>query len=79
MNTAEPTAPRLAGSRRRRREYQLPELTRLRDRAVVTLPIGIAGRASEVSALNAEDLVLEADGLRVTVPSTKDSFGSRRG
>jgi integrase len=75
MNTANRTVPAPADSRRRRREYELPDLARLRDRALVTLSFGIAGRASEVSALTVEGIALESEGLRVTVPSVKGRPG----
>ncbi|MFD5564543.1 site-specific integrase [Kitasatospora griseola] len=75
MNTASRTIPAPAGSRRRRREYEQPDLARLRDRSLVTLSFGIAGRASEVSALTVEGITLESEGLRVVVPSVKGRPG----
>ena len=68
----EPVIPRRPGSRRRRREYVLPELARLRNRALVTMAFAIAGRDEEVAALDAEHIVLVPEGLEVHVPSVKD-------
>ena len=52
-----------------------PNLARLRDRALNTLAFGIAGRSAEVSALNAEGITLEPEGLRVIVPPVKGHPG----
>jgi hypothetical protein len=71
MNTADPTMPHKAGSRRRRRDYALPELTVLRYRALHTLAFGISGRSQEVSALDDTAITLVAEGLEVHVPSVK--------
>ncbi|MBT2478125.1 tyrosine-type recombinase/integrase [Streptomyces sp. ISL-94] len=49
----------------------LPDLAVYRDRALVTLAFGIAGRAEEVSALTLADIVLVEEGLEVHVPSVK--------
>lgn len=70
--TAERTMPRAQGSRRRRKTYELPDLAVLRNRAMALMEFAIAGRASEVAALNVVDIVLAADGLEVHVPSVKD-------
>jgi integrase len=75
MNTADRAVPKLPGSRRRRRDYEVPDIARLRDRALITMSFAIAGRASEVSALNAEHVTLEAEGLKVAVPSVKGRPG----
>ncbi len=72
MNTTDPVIPRRPGSRRRRREYVLPELARLRNRALVTMAFAIAARDEEVAALDAEHIVLVPEGLEVHVPSVKD-------
>ncbi|MEU9132423.1 hypothetical protein AB0D08_30670 [Kitasatospora sp. NPDC048540] len=71
MNTAPRLIPRATGSRRRRREYLQPELARLRDRALSTMSFAIAGRASQVSALDTLGITLESRGLRVVVPPVK--------
>lgn len=52
-------------------------LTGLRDRALWLVAFSIAGRSAEVSALNAEGLVLETEGLRITVPSVKGLPGRK--
>lgn len=70
--TADRTVPRKPGSRRRRKTYELPELAVLRNRAMALMEFAIAGRASEVAALDVPDIVLAADGLEVHVPSVKD-------
>ncbi|MDA5281053.1 hypothetical protein [Streptomyces sp. Isolate_45] len=73
MNTAPRTVT--AGSepatRPGRRAYDLPDLAVYRDRALVTMAFGIAGRAEEVSALTLADIVLVEEGLEVHVPSVK--------
>ncbi|MEU2856783.1 hypothetical protein [Streptomyces syringium] len=71
MNTADRIVPRKPGSRRRRREYAVPELARLRDRSASTMRFGIAGRNEEVSALDDTGIKLIAEGLDVHVPSVK--------
>jgi integrase len=53
------------------------DLTGLRDRALWLIAFSIAGRSAEVSALNAEMLALESEGLRVTVPSVKGRPGRK--
>lgn len=72
LATADRTVPRKQGSRRRRETYELPELAVLRDRAMALLEFAVAGRASEVAALDVTDIVLASDGLEVHVPSVKD-------
>lgn len=72
MNTADRLVPRKPGSRRRRKVYELPELAVLRNRALALMEFGIAGRAEEVSALEAVDIKLAEGGLEVHVPSVKD-------
>lgn len=71
MNTADRTVPRKAGSRRRRQEYAVPDLARLRDRSAATMRFGIAGRNAEVSALDDTGIQLISEGLDVHVPSVK--------
>lgn len=71
MNTADRVIPRKPKSRRRRKEYELPEIARLRDRAMFTMAFGIAGRAAEVAKLRDEGIRLGAEGLEVHVPSVK--------
>ncbi|MEV7616159.1 hypothetical protein [Streptomyces sp. NPDC089799] len=71
MNTARrgaPTSEADAGSRLPR---ELPELARLRDRAMNTLRFAIAGRNEEVSCLDDTGIRLVAEGLEVHVPSVK--------
>ncbi|NUL02549.1 hypothetical protein HRW07_04670 [Streptomyces lunaelactis] len=70
MNTADSTAHRAPGLRRRR-TYARSELAVLRDRALHTLAFGIAGRSQEVSALDDTGITLVAEGLEVHVPSVK--------
>jgi integrase len=57
------------GSRKRHRT--VPETALLRDRALALVAFAIGGRAAEVSALTVEGIVLEAEGLRITVPGVK--------
>ncbi|MFD5920418.1 tyrosine-type recombinase/integrase [Kitasatospora sp. NPDC058201] len=75
MSTADPLVPRPVGSRRRRRDYAVPELARLRDRALTLLSFAVAGRASEVSGLDVGGIVPDAEGLHVAVPSVKGRPG----
>ncbi|MFD5082071.1 hypothetical protein ACFWOG_05430 [Kitasatospora sp. NPDC058406] len=75
MTTADPLVPRPAGSRRRRRDHEVPELARLRDRALTLLSFAVAGRASEVSGLDVGGIVPDAEGLHVAVPSVKGRPG----
>ncbi|MFE4455664.1 hypothetical protein, partial [Streptomyces sp. NPDC056796] len=70
MNTAPATRPQPKVGRRRGTQ-ELPELTRLRDRALATLAFGIAGRSEEVSSLDIEGITQVAEGLEVHVPSVK--------
>ncbi|MER5932479.1 hypothetical protein [Streptomyces sp. NPDC002054] len=50
---------------------EVPELARLRDRALNTLRFAIAGRNEEVSAFDDPGIRLVAEGLEVHVPSVK--------
>ncbi|WP_331724099.1 hypothetical protein [Streptomyces rubiginosohelvolus] len=70
MNTATAARPQPAVGRRRGTQ-ELPELARLRDRALATLAFGIAGRSEEVSSLDTEGITRVAEGLEVHVPSVK--------
>ncbi|MFD0042688.1 hypothetical protein ACFVIZ_34180 [Streptomyces anulatus] len=70
MNTAAVARPQPAVGRRRGTQ-ELPELARLRDRALATLAFGIAGRSEEVSSLDTEGITQVAEGLEVHVPSVK--------
>ncbi|MFI0909373.1 hypothetical protein [Streptomyces abikoensis] len=71
INTADSVAPRKPGSRRRRSAYAVPELARLRNRAMHTLRFAIAGRNEEMSELDDPYIKLVAEGLDVHVPSVK--------
>ncbi|MFK3734653.1 hypothetical protein ACI2LJ_30805 [Streptomyces sp. NPDC088090] len=53
----------------------MPELARLRDRALHTLRFAIAGRNEEMSKLDDPDIRLVAEGLEVHVPSVKGRPG----
>ncbi|MEU6011894.1 hypothetical protein [Streptomyces sp. NPDC047453] len=70
MNTAprerapQPTA-------RRRLTLVVPELARLRDRALNTLKFAVAGRNAEMSELDDPHIRLVDEGLKVHVPSVK--------
>ncbi|MET7649236.1 hypothetical protein ABZS83_37580 [Streptomyces sp. NPDC005426] len=70
MNTAPAARPQPEVGRRRGTQ-ELPELARLRDRALATLAFGIAGRSEEVSSLDTEGITQVAEGLEVHVPSVK--------
>ncbi|MEV0749871.1 hypothetical protein AB0I75_32490 [Streptomyces sp. NPDC050273] len=70
MNTAPAARPQPKAGRRRGTQ-ELPELARLRDRALATLAFGIAGRSEEVSSLDTEGITQVAEGLEVHVPSVK--------
>ncbi|MGW3084203.1 hypothetical protein ACWC9F_27740 [Streptomyces sp. NPDC001110] len=70
MNTAPAARPQPRIGRRRGTQ-ELPELARLRDRALATLAFGIAGRSEEVSSLDTEGITQVAEGLEVHVPSVK--------
>lgn len=71
MHRADPVVPRRQGSRRRRREYVLPDLAVYRNRALTKVAWAIAGRAAEVSALDVSHIKLTPGGLEVHVPSVK--------
>ncbi|MFE7212471.1 tyrosine-type recombinase/integrase [Streptomyces sp. NPDC057611] len=71
MHTASPTVPRRPGSRRRRREYVLPDLAVYRNQALTKMAWAISGRAAEVSALDVSHIKLVEEGLEVHVPSVK--------
>ncbi|GAA0925060.1 tyrosine-type recombinase/integrase [Streptomyces thermoalcalitolerans] len=71
MATAPADRPKPPGGGRRRGTQRLPELARLRDRALITLAFAIAGRSSEVAALDVDGIRLVAEGLEVRVPSVK--------
>lgn len=76
MNTGS-AARRQPAVGRRRGTQELPELARLRDRALVTVAFGIAGRSEEVSSLDTEGITQVAEGLEVYVPSVKGRPPSR--
>ncbi|GGY71476.1 hypothetical protein GCM10010363_61030 [Streptomyces omiyaensis] len=72
MNTApvkvqRPTDPAASRSR----VLVVPELARLRDRALHTLRFAVAGRNGEMSKLDDSHIRLVAEGLEVHVPSVK--------
>ncbi|MFF6903334.1 site-specific integrase [Streptomyces hydrogenans] len=70
MNTAPLTrTPGPAASRARK--VIVPELARLRDRALHTLRFAVAGRNQEMSMLDDSHIRLVAEGLEVRVPSVK--------
>ncbi|MFG2489244.1 hypothetical protein ACGFSI_41735 [Streptomyces virginiae] len=71
MATAGTVVPKAEGSRRRRAVYELPELARLRDRALAAVAFGIGGRSAEVSLLDVDGIRQTAEGLEVHVPSVK--------
>ncbi|MFJ8745807.1 tyrosine-type recombinase/integrase [Embleya sp. NPDC127516] len=56
---------------KRRKPRELPEITRIRDRALATMAFSIAGRSSEVSALTVEGITVVAESLEVHVSSVK--------
>ncbi|MGW3214921.1 hypothetical protein ACWDBC_22125 [Streptomyces parvus] len=58
-------------ARRRRGTQELPELARLRDRALAKLAFGIAGRSEEVSSLDTKGVSQVAEGLEAHVRSVK--------
>ena len=71
MARADTNMPRKDGSRRRRPNYDLPELATYRDRALALMAFAISGRAAEVSALLVADIKQVPEGLEVHVPSVK--------
>lgn len=74
MNTAPLTRPP-APPAARARVVTVPELARLRDRALHTLRFAVAGRNEEMSALDDPDIRLVAEGMEVSVPSVKGRPG----
>ncbi|MFI1569054.1 hypothetical protein ACH4ZX_39620 [Streptomyces sp. NPDC020490] len=56
---------------RRRTVYRVPELARLRDQALNSLKLAVAGRNEEMSLLDDAHIEVVDEGLRVTVPSVK--------
>jgi hypothetical protein len=56
---------------RRRVVYRVPELARLRDQALNSLKLAVAGRNEEMSLLNDAHIQVVDEGLKVTVPSVK--------
>ncbi|WP_281154707.1 hypothetical protein [Streptomyces sp. HYC2] len=60
----EPTA-------RRRRVFRVPELARLRDQALNSLKLAVAGRNEEMSMLDDGHVQVVDEGLKVHVPSVK--------
>ncbi|MFB7576375.1 hypothetical protein [Streptomyces sp. NPDC056165] len=70
MNTAAAERAPQEGARRRRR-YVVPELARLRDRALNTLKFAVAGRNEEMSLLDDAHIDLVDEGLKVHVPEVK--------
>ncbi|MGW5124539.1 hypothetical protein ACWEQ7_10885 [Streptomyces sp. NPDC004069] len=70
MNTAPRERPPQAAARRHR-TYVVPELARLRDRALNTLRFAVAGRNEEMSELDDTSIRLVGEGLEVHVPSVK--------
>ncbi|MGN9763060.1 hypothetical protein [Streptomyces sp. SD31] len=71
MNTAARERAPQEGARRRR-TYVVPELARLRDRALNTLKFAVAGRNEEMSVLDDAHIKLLDEGLAVHVPEVKD-------
>ncbi|MFH9733217.1 hypothetical protein [Streptomyces sp. NPDC017260] len=55
----------------RRRTYVVPELARLRDRALNMLRLAVAGRNEEMSELDDTSIRLVGEGLGAHVPSVK--------
>ncbi|MCX4231803.1 hypothetical protein [Streptomyces ortus] len=67
-------APRERGPRpdaRRQHTIVVPELTRLRDKALHSLKFAVAGRNEEMSVLDDPDIEAVDEGLMVHVPSVK--------
>ncbi|MGW3253524.1 hypothetical protein ACWDCX_23560 [Streptomyces fungicidicus] len=56
---------------RRRVVYRVPELARLRDQALNSLKLAVAGRNEEMSLLDDAHIQVVDEGLKVTVPSVK--------
>ncbi|MGW9439626.1 hypothetical protein [Streptomyces sp. NPDC055607] len=56
---------------RRRTVYRVPELTRLRDQALTSLKVAVAGRNEELSELDDDGIEEVDEGLIVHVPSVK--------
>lgn len=56
---------------RRRVVYRVPELARLRDQALNSLKLAVAGRNEEMSLLDDAHIQVVDEGLRVTIPSVK--------
>ncbi|MDG5807937.1 hypothetical protein P9869_35875 [Streptomyces ossamyceticus] len=56
---------------RRRRVYLVPELARLRDQALTSLKVAVAGRNEEMSVLDDAHIEVVDEGLKVYVPSVK--------
>ncbi|MEU6965131.1 tyrosine-type recombinase/integrase [Streptomyces chrestomyceticus] len=68
------TAPRERAPQpgaRRRRTYVVPDLARLRDQALTSLKVAVAGRNEEMAELDDPDIKLVDEGLMVHVPSVK--------
>ncbi|MFZ3476026.1 hypothetical protein ACODT4_44350 [Streptomyces sp. 2.9] len=72
MHQASPIVPRRPESRRRRREYVLPDIAVYRNQALTKMAWAISGRAAEVSALDISHIQLTPGGLDVHVPSVKE-------
>ncbi|MFD4865244.1 hypothetical protein [Streptomyces sp. NPDC058412] len=75
MNSAPREPARAAEARSQRRTYLVPELARLRDRALNTLKFAVAGRNEEMSQLDDVQVVPTDEGLKVHVPPVKGRPG----
>lgn len=71
MNTAARERAPQTGARRYR-TYVVPELARLRDRALNTLKFAVAGRNEEMAVLDDPHIQLVDEGLKVHIPSVKN-------
>lgn len=56
---------------RTRRVFRVPELARLRDQALNSLKLAVAGRNEEMSVLNDAHVQVVDEGLKVYIPSVK--------